>query len=194
VKAEFANVATCVRLKKLACRQVRNDADGEDLFHQAIAVVIDTRAAGWDPDEKSFFAYMGSIINGIAINARRSARARREVPHDSVDEWPPDSSPDPESALDRKREIESLREKGQRLYDHLDPRDEVAIRIFQAYSGGCESVEEVSDWTGCTGQAVIAGLKRLKYHANAIWEEGQAGEQRRMQQLRAHSGQKGGRR
>jgi RNA polymerase sigma factor (sigma-70 family) len=183
-----------IRLKQLACRHVPDDG-AEDLVHQAIAVVLETRAEGWDAEEKNFFSYVGSIINGLAMNARRSARARREVADDAIDEGPPDSSQDPESTLDRKREATSLHEDGDRLYDLLDPRDEVAIRIFQAYSGGCETVEEVSAWTGCNAPAVIAGMKRLRYHAKAIRDVRHAAEEERMKQLRthaAHAGRKGG--
>jgi hypothetical protein len=190
VLAELGSEETRCRLKKLACRQVPEDA-AEDLVHQAIAVVLDTSASAWRPAEKNFLSYVGSILNGIAANTRRSAQTRREVLDDDLDARPPDSSPNPESALDRKRMADALQRNGERLYDVLDPRDEIAIRILQAARAGCDGIEEMSIWIGCTTEAVVAGIRRLRYRATLIKEEARVAEHGRMQQLPPQAARKG---
>jgi DNA-directed RNA polymerase specialized sigma24 family protein len=196
VRAELASKGARITLMRLAMRYVSNDTDAEDLVHQAIAKVLDPEGAPWVPEEKTFVRHVGSILNRIGANATQSARTRREVLAEvDDDDWDRrGSSPTLESALDGARASQTLREKGQRLLDLLDPRDEVGLRVFHAVRAGCESVDEQATWIGCTVEAVLAAHKRLKYRAQSVRDEWHAAEEQRMKQRRAQAGRKGGRR
>jgi DNA-directed RNA polymerase specialized sigma24 family protein len=68
------------RLKGHARRKVGRDAsenDAEDLVHEAIAHGLD-HLDGWQHTTTSLVDYLGSIMNGIAINRRRKRKRQQE--------------------------------------------------------------------------------------------------------------------
>src|SRR5579884_2473028 len=91
--AELEKTGVRLKLLKFARWRTGSDADAADLLQSALAKVFDPNDSPWDPTKgASFFLHVGSIVNGLAANARRSWQAQHEVleaglarDHDTVD-------------------------------------------------------------------------------------------------------------
>ena len=158
-------------------------------MQSALARVIDPSASPWKEGEVSFFRHVGSVINGLAQNARRSARARRETvasPH-VYDENHVDGSPLPDEALDERARLEEKRRLGEELGKRLERDDPVAGAVYRAICEGVDGTEEQARHAGCKPEQVRSAYERIKYLGGRILEEYREAEARRMEKARRES-------
>jgi DNA-directed RNA polymerase specialized sigma24 family protein len=169
------------RLKRLASWHTDNDADAADLVQRALTRVFDPEGSPWDPEGgQSFFLHVGSILNSIAANEWRSARARHEIVDNNVarDEGSVDGTPLADRALEEHQEREELRRRGTLLLERLGDQDSVAREVILASREGCETPAEQAAHIGRDVGEVYEAYRRLKYLAGRIREEAAAEEER----------------
>src|SRR5579884_1714031 len=185
--AELKKPGVAFKLLKFARWRTESDADAKDLLQSALAKVFDPKDSPWDPDgTASFFMHVGSIVNGLAANARRSWHARHEVPDPSLaNDGAVDGAPTADHLLDEQRGMAWRRRMGALLIAALEKDDPEAAKVLRvAVEQGFDSHEELAGKAGCTPGQLHDALRRIKYHAARLLEQERKAELQRMADLR----------
>jgi DNA-directed RNA polymerase specialized sigma24 family protein len=184
---ELAKPGVRARLVQFARWRMHADKDAEDLVHEALARVCDPDGSPWDPAKRSFLTHMGSVMNGIAVNELRSARARKEVLSGEIarDETTTDGAPQADDLLAEHRDLDRLRRWGGVLRARLqEKKDTIALEVYDC---GCEGIEdkgEIADRIGRTLPEVRDAMRRLTYLGAQVRAEEEAIEERIMKEAR----------
>jgi hypothetical protein len=179
------------KLITFAMWRLESEPDAEDLVQEALAKVCDPQDSPWDEGKgKSFVRHVGSIINGLASNERRSARARREMGEATLghDIHAVDGSPLPDEALGMHRESARLLRLGTLLRSRIEEKgDQVALDMLDCARRGKVEIEEVEQETGHSPDEIRDAHRRLKYHARQILAEEDEAERKRMNEARENA-------
>ncbi len=170
------------KLVRLAFWRTRSLAESEDLVQAALVRAVDPNGQPWNREgSTSFFAHVGSIMNGLAANARRSFRARREVVESNVarNEETVDSAPLADAVLAEHEDRAKLQRMGSELQAILEKTDPVAAGVYRAAAEGAESHAEQAARAGCEIEAVRHAYDRIKYQARQILDRAREAEKRR---------------
>jgi DNA-directed RNA polymerase specialized sigma24 family protein len=184
--AELQKEGVRAKLIKLAFWRTRSLPESEDLVQAALARVFDPEGQPWDrTGPTSFFAHVGSIVNGLALNARRSFHARREVVESSLarNDETVDGAPLADAALAEHEDRVRLQRRGRDLLALLEEDDPVAARVYRAGAEGAEGHAEQAKRAECEIEQVRYAYDRIKYHAQQILEREQRAELQRPREL-----------
>ena len=187
VQAELANGQLRAKLIKLAMWRTRSLPVAEDLVQSALAHAVDPDGRPWDPKGRvSLFSHVGSIMNGLAMNASRSFHTLREVVDSGLarNEEVVDTRPLADEALAERENREFLRRVGDALQGELEASDPLAAAVLRASASGLERFAEIASAVPCDVDQVEPALKRIRYLGKQICERELEADRLRMEQRR----------
>jgi DNA-directed RNA polymerase specialized sigma24 family protein len=162
------------------------EADGEDLFNEMMRLVCDPDARPWSEDRGGFSAHARMVMRDAWKKHRRSAATRLEVLQEvaSIDEST--RSPDvlPDEALHEARQRAREARLGALLRARLETRP-LALKVLEHRAQGMEDYDEIARLCGSTVSEVYEANRQFTRAAQAILEEDNRAEARRMMGLRA---------
>jgi DNA-directed RNA polymerase specialized sigma24 family protein len=161
-----------------ATRHAQSEADAEDLVQETLRIAL---ARSDPPDAADLDAvrrFLGSILNGVAANARRAKRRHPASVYD--DDVPPSSSrgvPSPERALAEREEEASRQQAKADLRAHL-AGEPIALRMWDLAEEGVRGSAEMAQRIGCSVAEVYNAQRRITYHARRLRDRAVSGERR----------------
>jgi DNA-directed RNA polymerase specialized sigma24 family protein len=175
--AEVQTLGVRAKLLKLAWWRTHSLSESEDLVQTALELAFDPEGRPWNPDgATSFFAHVGSIINGMAASAARASRARYRAHREDL---VPGSSRGGETAQrgpagEESPDEDGARARGARLGSELlatlEAHDEIAARIYLAAAEGIDDRTEQAARARCPVEAVRGAYDRIKLETRQILE------------------------
>jgi len=175
------------RIFLAAARHVRNPADAEDLAQTAIVNAIERARRTGEPKEgMSFFAFVGSVLNGLGVNKRRSLR--RHVPHAELDEDEGEAeraaaaaAKDAHAALTEDAEARNRQVIEEKLRAYMASAGEpgrIPLRMMDlAAEKGITSNQEFAKEIGCSVHEIELAKKRIGHQGARIRDAVLAGEE-----------------
>jgi DNA-directed RNA polymerase specialized sigma24 family protein len=185
--AELNKAGVRTKLVKYASWRAHAPQDAEDLVQSALAKVFDPQDCPWDPSgSATFFRHVGSVINGLAANAGRSATARHEVIDSNIarDRKTIDGAPLADEALGEQRELAVFRRLGGELLVELEKEDPEGARVYRALGEGVESPAELAAKADVSLDTLRFVRERVRYRGRKLLAREEEGERLRMAALR----------
>ncbi len=182
------------KLFKLARWRTGSESDAQDLVQEALKKVCEPGASPWNPaGDKSFVMHVGSVINGLASNQSRSARALHEIVDATLvrDDALVDGGLLADESLAAHREFAELRRLGERLLAELEASDPDAADVYRLAMQGYESAAEQAAKLERAEDDVRNALLRIKYGAAQIAEQERKAALRQSRERRDRGGSAG---
>jgi DNA-directed RNA polymerase specialized sigma24 family protein len=168
-----------------AARHVRSPADAEDLAQTAIThAIARARRTGEPKPPVTFHMFVGSILNGLGANKRRSFRRNpgpAELDEARDGPTPTESSQDAHATLTegaQQRQRVLIEEK---LYAYMTSAGEpgrIPLRMMDlAAEKGIASNQQFAKEIGCSVQDIELAKKRIGHHGARIRDAVLAGKE-----------------
>jgi hypothetical protein len=160
---------TALAFRRLGRRAPREDA--EDLVGDAIAAGI-KNLEQWDPADQTLLRFLGSMLNGLAGNRRRSRALQNErLGHE--DDVAADSSRAPADAL-RGEQAYEARDLARQTMSRLEARlagDALGLAVLRLFADGVTQPREQADALERPMLEILAARRRYERHASRVAAE-----------------------
>lgn len=155
------------RLTAYARRRLGHSArleDAKDIAMQAISRVFDpTKYRAWNPQASTLLEHLGSEVNGIVSNLRRTHSRSKEVISDTIEERKSVASDDRIiDRLDSSRILESL------LDIAIERSDEIAQQLLMEAIDGAIAPKDVAAKLTIPIGRVYEGRRRLSEYLEVV--------------------------
>lgn len=138
-------------------------ADAEDIAMQAISRVLDPKYRAWNPETSTLLEHLGSEVNGIISNLRRTRSRSKEVIADTIEERKSVASDD--RIIDRigaGRILESLLELA------IERSDEIVQQLLLEAVDGVIAPKDVAVKLNIPIGRVYEGRRRLSEYLEIV--------------------------
>ena len=170
-------------LRRIAMKRARHEQEADDFVSDSLIRVLDPYDMPWIPVARPFLFHMRVVIRRVSYRVNRRSYARSEVPDGGVAQENTASDVRIDEDVDHKRASEARRVLIARLLDRMNDDDD-AIKYFRLAKTQSLAPSELAAALTWTVEKVHLVQKRVAYHAQAIRQEWQDGETRRMNALR----------
>ena len=174
------------RLFAYAKARTGSEADADDLVEEALLRVLDPDDAPWDPARGSFIPYVGYLMRQCWHGKLRKASTRREVLDGELDGSPLALSREPRTdvELDRRRTMAVWQSVLDEVLAKIGDKYPLARKVVDLASRGIDQPADQARMIPCRIEEVYRILETLQYHAQAVFEQRELAERRRMENLR----------
>jgi hypothetical protein len=167
-RAELAQIiardgALLESLYSRAMGHTRHPQNAEDLYADTLARALDPRYQGWDRDEYlTAGAFLGSVMNGLARNRRRSSYSARRA---DLDEQNPPHVPAPAADPEGQLAMVAL----DRKYDEMETAvrarlagKPLALGVLDAAARGLRGNVALARELRCTVPEIVAAKRQVR--------------------------------
>jgi RNA polymerase sigma factor (sigma-70 family) len=160
-------------LLSAAHRHMGNTADAEDLFQETLRIALERDDLPDPRDPEAVRRFLGSIMNGEAVNRRRADRRHAATLYDDegISNDAPNHSatlsahiPNPERAL-LESENEAQRQAIMAAIRDALAGDPIAQQMFDLAEAGTRGSTEFAKRIGCTTDDIYRAQRRITRHA-----------------------------
>jgi DNA-directed RNA polymerase specialized sigma24 family protein len=183
--AELEKPNTIARLHRIAQWSTHSETDADDLVQDALERVLDPDDCPWVSSKMSFLTHMSYVMRNTWKNRLRKAMAS-ELPDAGVtaDEKTVSHEPPADEELGDRRRLGVWRMLGERLLARIAAKHPIAVAVFNLGAQGIDDAQEQATMLQCTIEEIYEAQRTLKRNANAVREEWEVEEERRMRDLR----------
>ena len=171
LEAALADPNVNYALHRFAMRKTRHVQDAEDLANSTLeaAVARENAGTGWKSDPPPLLTFLGSVMNGLMSNQRRTNK-RRPTMAEGETENAPSESPDAAEAMvegeeEDTREKERARLKAElRAYLATKANGAIPLALLAAIESGVSGREKLAALIGCSVNELDNARERLVHH------------------------------
>jgi hypothetical protein len=171
LEAALAAPGVCDGLYRFAFRKTGNEADAEDLVQSTVetALVRGRAGTGWNGAPPPVLMFLGSVLNGVLSNARRTEKRRPRVVEGEPEEAPSGAPDAAQVIADREDDDERERIKSElRAYFATKSNGRVPLAMLDAAESGVRGRAKLAELIGCSVDAIDGARERIQYHMARI--------------------------
>ena len=170
-------------LRRMAMRKARHEQEADDFVSHSLIRVLDPDDMPWLPVIRQFLLHMRVVIRRVSYRMNRSRRAHAEVSDGGEAQETAESGERIDEVIEDKRAIETRRKLGARLLDRMKDDDD-ALEYFRVAKTDDLEPAGLATALKWAVEKVHLVRKRFVYHAQAVYQEWQDDEARRMKTRR----------
>ena len=181
--AELHKPGTFDLLRRMAMAKARHEQEADDFVSHSLDRVLDPEDMPWIPIIRVFLLHMRDVIRRVSYRVNRRKSAHAEISDGGAAQENAGSDERVDEDIDDKRAHATRKMLGGRLLDRM--KDDADARVyFELVQTRDLEPSEIAAALTWTVDKVHLVRKRFVYHAQAIHQEWQDGEARRMKALR----------